>query len=260
MSYSCNSASGILEDLMEVIRATRSLNRKFLHLLIKEQLLSLNLSLGIGEVYYALTFLPRCKVRLWSHNFVWINKFDRKNDLKFFISTWFDFANLYSFGLTEIARAELVLFETCGTQADNEADPEPDISRYFEPDDDKHYRCGRVYVFEEISESSEIYLLLLILILHSLTQILDMISFHCPHLVELNLTSTMITDEGLISLCGLEDGRGCKKLQRLIVTETRCTWIGALTVLQHLPITDFDFDKIFQVNIQLLFHSIIPVS
>lgn len=57
-----STASCILEDLMEVIRSKMSLNRKYLHLLILEQLQSLNLSLGIGEVYYGLHFLPRCKV------------------------------------------------------------------------------------------------------------------------------------------------------------------------------------------------------
>lgn len=51
---------------MEVIRSKMSLNRKFLHLLILEQLQSLNLSLGIGEVYYGLHFLPRCKVNFLS--------------------------------------------------------------------------------------------------------------------------------------------------------------------------------------------------
>lgn len=79
-----------------------------------------------------------------------------------------------------------------------------------------------------------------------------MISFHCPNLVELNLTSCNITDQGLLSLCGVgseENGvQRCRRLQRLLITETRATWIGALTILQHVPsLTDFDFDKIFQV-------------
>lgn len=49
---------------MDVIRSTRNLSRKFLHLLLIEQLLKLNLSFGVAEVYYGLEFLPRCKVRV----------------------------------------------------------------------------------------------------------------------------------------------------------------------------------------------------
>lgn len=83
-----------------------------------------------------------------------------------------------------------------------------------------------------------------------------MISYHCPNIVDLNLTSTMITDQGLLSLCGAgmnDDVKRCQKLQRLQIAETRATWIGALTVLQHLPnLLDFDFDKIFQVIFSLL--------
>lgn len=55
-----------------------------------------------------------------------------------------------------------------------------------------------------------------------------------------------------------DDVRRCQKLQRLLITETRATWIGALTVLQHLhSLTDFDFDRIFQVKqIHTLIYSI----
>lgn len=78
----------------------------------------------------------------------------------------------------------------------------------------------------------------------------------CPNLHELNLTSTYISDEGLMSLCGANrcDGvRKCQKLQRLTITETRTTWMGAYAVIQNLPnLTDFDFDRIFQVPVQYL--------
>ncbi|ODM98086.1 F-box/LRR-repeat protein 20 [Orchesella cincta] len=175
--------SGILEDLMEVIRSTRSLNRKFLHLLVKEQLLSLNLSLGIGEVYYGLRFLPRC-TRLRELNLAYL--------------------------------------------------------RHVEP----------AQLMQLIPHLSSIISLNLMMT-STIDPLLDMISFHCPNLIELNLSSTMISDQGLISLCGAEMNDGvkrCQKLQRLLVSETRVTWIGALTILRHLPnLTDFDFDKIFQV-------------
>lgn len=80
---------------------------------------------------------------------------------------------------------------------------------------------------------------------------LDLIAYHCPNLIELNLTSTNISDQGLQSLCGIGVGdgtKGCLKLQRLLITETRATWIGAVIILKHLTnLTDFDFEKIFQV-------------
>jgi hypothetical protein len=83
-------------------------------------------------------------------------------------------------------------------------------------------------------------------------QVIEMIGEHCPHLIDLNLSSTYITDQGLISLCGVDrcDGKSsrCQKLQRLTITETRATWVGAYTAIQSLPnLVDFDFDKIFQV-------------
>lgn len=78
---------------------------------------------------------------------------------------------------------------------------------------------------------------------------------HCPNLCELNLQSTYITDDGLFSLCGQDEGcgmtgvNGCPNLQRLIVSETRVTWIGAYEVIKCLQqLRDFDFDKIFQVH------------
>ncbi|CAL8084494.1 unnamed protein product [Orchesella dallaii] len=178
-----NMPSGILVDLMEVIRSTRSLNRKFLHLLVQEQLLSLNLSLGIGEVYYGLQFLPRC-TRLRDLNLAYLRHVEPNQLMKLIPH------------LSSIISLNLMMTSTI--------DP-----------------------------------------------LLEMISFHCPNLIELNLSSTMISDQGLISLCGAEMNDGvkrCQKLQRLLITETRVTWIGALTILRHLPnLTDFDFDKIFQV-------------
>ena len=55
-----------------------------------------------------------------------------------------------------------------------------------------------------------------------------------------------------MSLCGVEQNDGvkrCQKLKRLMVTETRVTWVGALFAVQNFPdLTDFDFDKIFLVS------------
>lgn len=45
---------------MHIIRTTRSLTRKYLHLLLREQLLKMNLSFGIGEgnpTFYNILFI-----------------------------------------------------------------------------------------------------------------------------------------------------------------------------------------------------------
>jgi hypothetical protein len=47
---------------MDAIKSHRSLSRKYLHMLLNEQLMKLNFSYGVGEIYYGLQFLPRCTV------------------------------------------------------------------------------------------------------------------------------------------------------------------------------------------------------
>jgi len=82
-----------------------------------------------------------------------------------------------------------------------------------------------------------------------------MLAEHCPNLHDLNLASTYVSDQGLFDLCGVDRcdrAKPCQKLQRLTITETRATWVGAYTVIQNLNLVDFDFDKIFQVLPQTL--------
>jgi len=47
---------------MVCVNEEKSLSRKFLHLLMQEQLQTLDLSFGVGEIHYGIMFLPRCKV------------------------------------------------------------------------------------------------------------------------------------------------------------------------------------------------------
>jgi len=85
----------------------------------------------------------------------------------------------------------------------------------------------------------------------NLPKTLEAISRSCPNLRELIVMSTLISDLGIRKLCGVDDPDGlrfCQQLRRLIVTETRVTWVGALCALENFPrLVEFDFDKIFQV-------------
>jgi hypothetical protein len=56
-------ATGVLEEMMEVICERRALHRRHLHILLQEQVQKLNLSFGIGDAYHGFEFMKeRCKV------------------------------------------------------------------------------------------------------------------------------------------------------------------------------------------------------
>ncbi|XP_035705612.1 uncharacterized protein LOC118434945 isoform X2 [Folsomia candida] len=186
LMQSFSTPSTMLEDLMDVIRSTRNLSRKFLHLLLIEQLLKLNLSFGVAEVYYGLEFLPRCK-RLRDLNLSYL----------------------------------------------------------------RHIEAGQI-----IPIMSYLPALVCLNLAMSATNdaLLRKVAGCCPNLVELNLQSTYISDDGVMSLCGDGDRcgvagvEGCLKLRRLTVAETRVSWVGAYQLVRGLPLlSDFDYDKIFQV-------------
>ncbi|CAG7825672.1 unnamed protein product [Allacma fusca] len=168
---------------MEVIGERRSLTRKFLHLLILEQLETLNLSFGTGEIHYGFQFLLRCK-RLRDLNLSYLRHVEPRQLLSIIPS------------LSSIVSLNLQM--TC-----------------------------------------------------AIDQVLEAIGNCCSHIQELNLTSTLVSDDGIFRMSGESQNDGvkrCQKLQRLIVTETRVSWVGALCALRCFPeIRDFDFDKIFQV-------------
>ncbi|XP_046406838.1 uncharacterized protein LOC124171656 isoform X3 [Ischnura elegans] len=70
----------------------------------------------------------------------------------------------------------------------------------------------------------------------------------CVHLLELNLTSTAITDRGMVMLCLSPDGSArCQALRRLCVADTWVTCSGAAVALLALPaLQHFDFDRMFE--------------
>ncbi|XP_046684000.1 uncharacterized protein LOC124369893 [Homalodisca vitripennis] len=79
-------------------------------------------------------------------------------------------------------------------------------------------------------------------------EVVNKIGECCHSLVDLNLSSTPITDKGLVYLCISQNGqRRCQQLARLSVSETWISALGATVVLHFLPnIREFDFDNIFE--------------
>ncbi|XP_046406837.1 uncharacterized protein LOC124171656 isoform X2 [Ischnura elegans] len=79
-------------------------------------------------------------------------------------------------------------------------------------------------------------------------QMLGKIGEQCVHLLELNLTSTAITDRGMVMLCLSPDGSArCQALRRLCVADTWVTCSGAAVALLALPaLQHFDFDRMFE--------------
>ncbi|XP_035691236.1 uncharacterized protein LOC118426083 isoform X2 [Branchiostoma floridae] len=66
-------------------------------------------------------------------------------------------------------------------------------------------------------------------------QAMAMMANECPELQKLDMSSTNVTDIGLFELCGLrESGKGCKKINRLMIHNIQVTLFGLSYVIKAL--------------------------
>lgn len=82
-----------------------------------------------------------------------------------------------------------------------------------------------------------------------LDQACDEIGKHCPHLVELDVSHTYISDFGLQALCADEDGNlRCQKLLKISLRDCKNTPRGVGILLYYLPnIREIEYDHMFLV-------------
>ncbi|PSN56411.1 hypothetical protein C0J52_09527, partial [Blattella germanica] len=214
----CFIASAVLEEMLEVIAERRALHRKHLHILMQEQTQNLNLSFGMGDAYHGLEFMKdRCKLIEDMLEEVKHVTHLRRHHLHVLLTPLL--TNWSTHGIGDILVAFRLLKIRCKAHEPQYFDGT--CSKLFEtrqsqPSNDSHSGPGRI-------------------------------GQACPHLRDLNLASTPITDRGLVQLCVAEDGsRQCQQLIRLVVAETAVTCVGATVVLQSLPnLREFDYEKIF---------------
>ncbi|CAG0891671.1 unnamed protein product [Darwinula stevensoni] len=81
-------------------------------------------------------------------------------------------------------------------------------------------------------------------------QVMEVIGEYCPHIRDLNMTSTAISDRGVWKLCESSTGEPrSQDLVRFKVTETRVTAEGiAFLLLQCPALVDVDFPDMIQVR------------